>query len=428
MMADKTVIRAMGGDEVTAIVGDGPPDGRQTRVPQQQVGIGIFAQCAKKSAQIQQRILAAQAEPEKQKRLRTFATMEAARMIGVSESYLRQLTRERDDLPSGTNVGGNNRRAFTLSEVNAIRGALFEQSGDRRYAPGRDRARGDKMQILTVCNFKGGAAKTTHAVHLAQYLALAGMKVLVVDLDSQASLTSVFGFQPDIDFSADDTLYPFLRDDVGDLRKLVRPTYWDNIDIIPANLSLYNAEFELPVKQYQTKDFKFWRLLSNGLAQLDDLYDVVVLDCPPSLGYLSINALFAATSMVIPVPPSMIDFSSTGAFFSMMHGTMAMLAAQEQQEKSFDFVRILVSKFSTSDRYHNELSAWMRSIFGSLTLESKMVMTTAIDAAGNSKETIYEMRPTGMKSTYDRAVEHLDAVNREIERCIREVWSSRESR
>jgi hypothetical protein len=112
MMADKTVIRAMGGDEVTAIVGDGPPDGRQTRVAQRQVGIGIFAQCAKKSAQIQQRILVAQAEPEKQKRLRTFATMEAARMIGVSESYLRQLTRERDDLPSGTSVGGNNRRAF----------------------------------------------------------------------------------------------------------------------------------------------------------------------------------------------------------------------------------------------------------------------------------------------------------------------------
>ena len=79
---------------MTAVVDDGLPEGHQSQVLQRQVGIGIFAQCAKKSAQIQQRILAAQAEPEKQKRLRTFATMEAARMIGVSESYLRQLTRE----------------------------------------------------------------------------------------------------------------------------------------------------------------------------------------------------------------------------------------------------------------------------------------------------------------------------------------------
>ena len=110
---------------------------------------------------------------------------------------------------------------------------------------------------MAVANFKGGAAKTTHSVHLAQYLALHGYRVLLIDLDSQASATSLFGHTPDDDFDRLDTLYRlFTADDtqrIDSLVSLIKPTYWDGLDLIPANLGLYSTEFELPVRQLRQK-------------------------------------------------------------------------------------------------------------------------------------------------------------------------------
>src|SRR5690606_32247380 len=97
--------------------------------------------------------------------------------------------------------------------------------GDRRYLP--HRTAGEKLQVVAVANFKGGAAKTTTAVHLAQYLALRGYRVLLVDLDSQASLTALFGLQPDLELDETDTLYPYFRDERISLKGLPRRTYWD---------------------------------------------------------------------------------------------------------------------------------------------------------------------------------------------------------
>jgi chromosome partitioning protein len=377
----------------------------------ERVDLALFGDYAGLSANIQRRIVESRAKPNESKTLRLFPTSEAAELVGLSETHFRALRRERPDFPEGTVVGGNNRRAFTLAEINTMRDRLLETTGDQRY---RVRRVSGALPVITFANFKGGAAKTTSAVHAAQYFALKGRRVLLVDLDSQGSLTSIFGFQPDEDFTENDTLYPFLRGEIKSLRPLVRRTYWDTIDLIPANLSLFQSEFELPLMQHRDRNFRFWRLLQSGLESVADDYDIVVCDCPPSLGYLSINAIYAATGLVVPVPPSMLDYASTGQFFRMMHDTLATLGQYEKQTKIFDFVRILIAKFNPADQNHKQIARWMSLSYRERVMENRMVVTTALDMAGLRKETLYESGASGNKRTSDRALDHMNAVNAEL--------------
>ncbi|MEK0084882.1 plasmid partitioning protein RepA [Benzoatithermus flavus] len=387
----------------------------------------IFVDHADGCDEIQRKIIEVQSHPDQHKKLRLFPTPEAARLLRISESHLRGLVRQKG-FPQGTVVGGNNRRAFTLAEVNEIRRLLFAATKDPRYRVGRQRERGEKLAVVTVANFKGGAAKTTHSVHLAQYLALQGYRVLLVDLDSQASATSMFGHVPDEEFDRLDTLYRLFTLDDGvrtaSLHDLVRPTYWDGLDLIPANLGLYSTEFELPVRQIKQRELRFWRILADALPSIDDRYDVVVCDCPPSLSYLSINAVMAANFLLVPIPPSMLDFSSAGRFFRMVYETLSTLAqAEGGRVKTFDAVRLLVSKYAIADANQSQLVKWMSAVFADTLLENRMALTTGLDNAGNLKQSYYELESADMnRRTYERGLEYLNNVNAEIERVIWSIW------
>lgn len=390
--------------------------------------IDVFDEYADLADSVQKRIIEIDNKPHRAKRLRLFRTREAAELLGISDSYLRRLALEDPDVPKGTQIG-KAQRGFSLEEINAIRCELHARTGDERYAVGRRREQGDKLQVIALANFKGGAAKTTTAVHLAQYLALHGYRVLLVDLDSQASATSLFGFHPDEDIAEEETLYQYLRGELSELGSLVRPTYWPNLDLLPANLGLYRIEFELPVKQLRVADFRFWRLLERGLATIDNRYDVVICDCPPSLGYLSINAIYAATALLVPAPPSMLDFASTGRFFRMMSDTLRDIAAVEGgPAKQLDFVRILITKYNTTDRNHQRIAAWMLSTFADRLLDERMAITTALDSAGNLKRTLYELEPDSQRRSQDRGLEFLNRMNAEIERLIVAEWRGLDAR
>ncbi|MEE3623260.1 plasmid partitioning protein RepA [Nitrospirillum sp. BR 11752] len=398
-----------------------------TSVPAGDDPLQIFLDHSEGCDAIQRKIIEVQAYPGHAKSLRLFPTSEAARLIRISESHLRALLKN-EQFPQGTVIGGNNRRGFTLAEVNQIRRQLFQQTGDVRYRVGRDREAGEKLSVITVANFKGGAAKTTHSVHLAQYLALQGYRVLMIDLDSQASATSLFGFVPDEQFDRLDTLYRlFTLDDsqrINDLRPLIQKTYWDGLDVIPANLGLYSTEFEVPVRQMRQRELRFWRILADALPTIDQDYDIIVCDCPPSLSYLSINAVMAANFLLIPIPPSMLDFSSAGRFFRMVYETLSTLAqAEGGRVKTFDAVRLLVSKYQTADTNQSQLVKWMGSIFADTLLENRMALTTGLDSAGNLKQSYYELEASDVnRRTYERGLEYLNNVNAEIERVIWDIW------
>jgi chromosome partitioning protein len=144
---------------------------------------------------------------------------------------------------------------------------------------------------VACANQKGGVGKTTTVVNLGAYLALAGRRVLVIDLDPQGNATSGLG----IDKTAVSRSVYDLLCDQATADELVRPTRIERLDIMPAALSLAGAEVELaPLSQRE-------RRLSRALAPIAPRYDHVLIDCPPSLGLLTVNALTAADSVLVPL-------------------------------------------------------------------------------------------------------------------------------
>lgn len=239
--------------------------------------------------------------PTAQKLLRTFTSGEAAQLVGVSDGFLRSLSNEGkgpipDQAPSG-------RRSYTLAQVNELRHYMAAQKPKDavNYLP--HRRPGEKLQTIAVANFKGGSAKTTTTIYLAQYLALQGYRVLAVDLDPQASLTTMLGIQPEFDLGDGDTIYGAIRYDEKKrpLKEIIRPTYFTGLDLVPGNLELMEFEHETPTalieRKTSSKDI-FFKRVGNALSEVEADYDIVVIDCPPQLGYLTLGAVCAATSQI----------------------------------------------------------------------------------------------------------------------------------
>ena len=134
-----------------------------------------------------------------------------------------------------------------------------------------------------------------------QYLALKGLKVLAVDLDPQATLTTWLGFVPDIDLVQDDTLATTLLEDEKDIYRVIKNTYFTGIDIIPANLELQNVELNLPLitDQHILKIGSPLMRLKSSFNLIKNNYDVIIIDCPPNTGALTMNAVSAAIQFLL---------------------------------------------------------------------------------------------------------------------------------
>jgi chromosome partitioning protein len=352
--------------------------------------------------------------PDAQKPLRHFSLAEAADFIGVSQSYIKKLHLQgKGGDPFVTPTG---RRYYTATQLNELREVL-----DR--SPRRVNA--EKLQIISVVNFKGGSGKTTTAVHLSEYLALRGFRVLVVDLDPQASLTALFGMQPELDRNP--SFYDALRydDKRVSITKVRRGTNFPGLDLVPANLELQEYEYETPIAMH-AKDSAagraFFTRIGAALAEVGDDYDVVIIDCPPQLGYLTLTALAAATSVLITVHPQMLDIMSMSQFLLML-GEVLKSIETAGVKVSLDWFRYLVTRYEPGDVPQQEMVGLMQSMFARQMLKNPMVKSTAISDAGLTKQSLYEVeRSAFVSTTYDRARESLDAVNGEIVDLIFKAW------
>jgi chromosome partitioning protein len=371
--------------------------------------------------------------PASQKTLRSFTSGEAARLIGVSDGYLRQLSLAGEGPQPVVGPGG--RRYYSLADINALRHFLADQAlakGNeakaRAYVRWRDEKRGEHLQVISVTNFKGGSGKTTSAVHLAQYLAMTGHRVLAVDLDPQASLSALFGYQPELDLSGNDSLYGAIRYDAEarPLADIIRKTYFDGLDIVPGNLELQEFEHATPralaMRQAGDGGGLFFTRVQAALQSVGDNYDVVVLDCPPQLGYLTLSALCASTSVLVTIHPQMLDVASMSQFL-FMTSDLLNVVREAGGTLNFDFLRYLVTRFEPHDAPQTQIVGFLRSLFGDRVLTAPMVKSTAISDAGLTKQTLYEVgRENFSRGTYDRAIESLEAVNAELEKLIHAAW------
>ena len=358
--------------------------------------------------------------PDAEKAMRRFTSGEAAALLGVNDSYLRKL--HLDGKGPSPEMTPGNRRHYSAENLQALR-VLLERTARKPgdYLPGR--REGDRLQIIGVMNFKGGSGKTTTAAHLAQYLALRGYRVLAIDLDPQASLTALHGVQPEFDLHDGGTLYDAIRyEDPGPIQSVIRRTYIPNLDLVPGNLELMEFEHETPRALAQGNAGLFFFRVKDALAQVNEAYDVVVIDCPPQLGFLTMSALSAATGVLVTIHPEMLDVMSMSQFLRMTADLMDVIA-ESGADMSHDWMRYVLTRYEPTDAPQNRVVAFLRTMYGDKVLNAPMLKSTAISDAGLTKQTLYEVeRSAFTRSTYDRAMESLNAVNGEIATLIQRTW------
>ncbi len=436
-------------DPVRALADLGPPTGTEDFAR-------IAAACARGRDDLKSRGL----DPEGNKTLRRFSTWEITRyLIPVAPGHFRRVLRQNPDLPQGMSETQGGAKWFTLDEVLRLR-AHFAAEGRRgkEYLPWRPE--GLPAKITAVANFKGGVGKTSTCAHLAMSAALDGYKVLMIDLDSQGSMTSIFGGKVADEWG---TVFPLLARHYGEYlqsenqRRLERgeepvplddtlaealgtrapdviaPTHWPNIDLIGAQLNLYWAEFQIPVWRMQGRGWKLWDALTDMLAADGVLaeYDIVFIDTPPALGYLTINGLAAADILLVPLGASFLEFDSTGRFFDMLHSTFASIEEAENMAAralgraglrfQWDAVRALITRYDESQQ--GELAALMQAYLGPVLSPHRQDFTALVGQAGEQVAGIYEADYRDFnRETYARGRETFDATYAAFKRLLIGAW------
>ncbi len=396
--------------------------------------------------------------PDGTKRLRKFSTWEVCRyLIPIAPAHLRRVLNKNPDLPQGEGQG--NTRWFSLEEILRLRDHFAEEGAStKEYRPYRPE--GMPAKITAVANFKGGVGKTSTAAHLAMSAALDGYKVLVIDLDSQGSMTSIMGGTVPDEWH---TVFPLLARNYAEhvqednrvraaaghpelpldetltealqvsLRNVVQPTHWPNIDLIGAQLNLYWAEFQIPVWRMGSRSWPLWDALNAALEEggaLDE-YDIILLDTPPALGYLTINALAAADIILVPLGASFLEFDSTGRFFDMLYSTFASIedgenagrraAGLPEMKFEWDVVRAVITRFDASQQ--TDLANVIQAYFGDMTNAYRQEFTALVGQAGESVSGIYEADYRDFnRETYLRGRETFDRTYAEFKELLMGAW------
>ena len=322
--------------------------------------------------------------------------------------------RIKNGAPAGVVAGSGGRREFTIAET---------QVWAREERKEKMRPPGTKAAVLAVAFFKGGVTKTTTAMTLAQSLSILGHRVLTVDLDPQGSLTTLHGVLPEKDIFEKDTLLSLFKGDETDVRYAIHKTYWPGIDLIPATSGLFGAEFFLPTRQLTDRNFKFWNLLSTALDPVRDDYDVIILDTSPSLGYLTINALFAANGIIVPMTASMLDLASSSQFWALFHQLASSITNGGGKLPGYEFINILLSKVNNNEATTRVVREWIQTVFSGKVLQTEIPMTTVTSSKAAEFATVFDIeRYEGDARTYKRAREAYEALALTVEDSIAGIW------
>ena len=352
------------------------------------------------------------------KSLPRFSISTTADLVGRTSAAIREAEKE-GRLPSNERTHSGRRIGYTLPQVNEMRAAF----GTRPW-----HHPDDPVAVIAVQNFKGGVGKSTISVHLAQHLATKGYRVCLIDCDSQASSTSLFGYVPDLDLEESDTLYPFFREEeMSSLAYAVKATHWDGLYLIPSNLRLYAAEYELAARVSRGQPLLLDRL-AQGIASISEAFDVVVLDPPPALGTISLSVMRAANALMIPTPPTVMDFASTTSFLAMLYETISTLN-ENGLPVALNWIRMVASRTDEQKSMQREILGLMRNLYGEAMLRSVLRDSAEIDNATARLMSVYELeQPVTSRETHNRALTHLNGVNNEIEIEIRKTWPSHAER
>ena len=259
-------------------------------------------------------------------------------------------------------------------------------------------------------NFKGGSTKTTTAMCVAQGLALRGRKVLCIDLDPQGSLTELCGIYADVEVEHEHTVAPYLesyldKEPMASLDYAIQPSYWPGIDVIPASAALFGSEFNFPAIVRAKPNFPIWTILREGLKSTRFNYDYIIIDTPPSLSYLTVNALMAADSLIMPLVPDALDFISSIQFWGLF-SDLTGLFQKDDEGKTYDMINVLLCKVDNSLQSVPIVKAWAQRAYEEWMLTTEIPLSSAASAGALSFNTVYDQ----MKGSEDASKKTIDRV------------------
>lgn len=319
--------------------------------------------------------------PDPAKTAPVIASTQLAEMCGIDRARLNYLV-SKGELPEGELNG--RARTFSLEQAQVWAKAMPGFIARPADADGA---------ILAITTLKGGSTKTTTTMCLGQALTLLGRKVLLVDLDPQASLSELAGVMVETEITEEDTALPYIEDpDNSSLRDVIRKTYWNNMDIIPAHTGLFAAEFHIPGTLMKNSHYRFFDLLNQGLAPLKKEYDYILLDTAPSLSYLNINALMAADSLVMPIVPEGLDILSSMTFWTLLRDFSDPIETHYNYKKEYDFISVLLAKVDNQKGATFVARQWAQGVYGNWVHPIEIPRGAAMTTSSMGISTVFDMK------------------------------------
>jgi len=237
------------------------------------------------------------------------------------------------------------------------------------------------MNTIAILNQKGGTGKTTTAINLSSGLAYEGKKTLLIDIDPQNHSTIGLGIEIE---NQNSSISKVLSNSGSPLKKIITKTYIKNLNIVPSHISLARIAEQMYTKLYKEAT------LNKAIQPIDNEYDYIIIDCPPNLGVLTINALF--TSDLLIVPCQMSRYSLDG-LSDLMDVVRAVKYTWDKKDKNISYLRILLTMFDVRNKITNEFILKELEPFKDRIFKTKIMKNEALNQAQIAQKSIFDFDP-----------------------------------